>query len=119
MTRRLKSAALVPLVALAAVPALAQADRTPTAAESKAIATAAKVPARCLKIRVSSVDDAYAGIWRRNLKKGCGKYQADGVAVFKKGHHGWKFVTAGSSFECPVPKVPRAVAKDLKIACHG
>ncbi len=77
------------------------------------------MPARCLKIRVSSVNDAYAGIWRRNLKKGCEKYQADGVAVYKKGHHGWKFVTAGSSFECPVPKVPRAVAKDLKIACGG
>ncbi|MDO8186035.1 hypothetical protein Q5424_07605 [Conexibacter sp. JD483] len=119
MSRRLKSAVLVPLVALAAVPALAHADRTPTGAEAKAIATAAKVPARCLKIRVSTVNEAYAGIWRRNLKKGCEKYQADGIAVYKKGHHGWKFVTAGSSFDCPVPGTPKAVAKDLGVTCHN
>lgn len=119
MSRRLKSAALVPLVALAAVPALAHADRKPTTPEAKAIAKAAKVPASCLKIRVSTVDTAYAGAWRRNAKKGCEKYQADGVAIFKKGHHGWKFVTAGSSFDCPVPGTPKAVAKDLGISCHG
>ena len=30
----------------------------------------------------------------------------------------WRFVTAGSSFDCPVPDVPRRIAKDLKIPCE-
>jgi hypothetical protein len=40
------------------------------------------------------------------------------MAVFKRRKTGgWKFVVAGSSFECPVPRVPPAVVKDLDIPC--
>lgn len=114
---RWKSALALPLIALAAVPALAQAERPATKSEATAVADAARVPARCLKVTVSTVNENYAAALRRNAKRGCQRYQADGVAVFKKGHHSWKFVTAGSAFTCPVPKTPKAVAKDLGITC--
>lgn len=119
LRNRWKSVALVPLVALAAVPALAQADRAATKSEAAAIAAAATVPASCLNIHVSTVNEAFASVHIRNGKASCRKFQADGVAVYKKNGARWKFVTAGSSFSCPVPKVPRAVARDLGITCHG
>jgi hypothetical protein len=115
MTKRL---VLTLFAAALVLPAVAVADRAPTKAEATAIATAAKVPARCLKTRVSTVNTNYASSYRRNLRKGCKAYQADGVAVFKRKQDGaWKFVTAGSAFTCPVPHVPKRVAKDLGIEC--
>jgi hypothetical protein len=111
--------ALIALIAACALPAGAAADRAPTKAERAGIATAAKVPAGCLKIRVSTVNARYASTYRRNAKRGCKAYQADGVAVFKRRKSGsWKFVTAGSSFTCPVPHVPKRVAADLDIRCY-
>lgn len=117
MTKRLVPAVLLTALVL---PATAAADRKPTKGERAGIATAAQVPASCLKIRVSTVNEAYAALHIRNLKRSCTKYQADGVAVYKRKQSGaWKFVTAGSSFSCPVPKVPKRVAKDLDIECYG
>jgi hypothetical protein len=118
VTRRLKIAVALPLIALAAVPALAQADRPATKSEAAAVATVARVPARCLKVEISTVNTAWAAAHRRNAKPGCERWQADGISVYKKGHHGWKFAMAGSSFDCPVPNVPKAVAKDFGIRCH-
>lgn len=114
-----KLAILALLAAALVLPAAAAAERAPTKAERAAIATAAKVPAGCLKTRVSTVNSAYASTYRRNAKRGCKAYQADGVAVFKRRESGaWKFVTAGSAFSCPVPHVPKKVAKDLGIRCY-
>lgn len=116
MTRRLT---LIVLTTALVLPAAAAADRAPTKSERAGIAKAADVPARCLKTRVSTVNDDYASIHIRNQRRGCKAYQADGVAVFKRRKTGgWKFVTAGSAFSCPVPHVPKAVAKDLGIRCY-
>ena len=54
----------------------------------------------------------------RNRRASCADYAADGVAIFKHRRGKWRFVTAGSSFDCPVPDVPRRIAKDLRIACE-
>jgi hypothetical protein len=115
----LKRVLLSLLAAGLVLPAAATADRAPTKAERTAVAKAADVPARCLKTRVSTVNSAYASSYRRNAKRGCKAYQADGVAVFKRRASGaWKFVTAGSAFSCPVPHVPKKVANDLGIRCY-
>ena len=109
--------AFVVVAALWAVPT-AFAARAPTKSERAGIAKVARVPARCLKIRVSTVDSHYASAYRRNTVKSCARYQGDGVAVFRHRKSGWRFVTAGSAFECPVPHVPSRVAKDLDIRCY-
>jgi hypothetical protein len=54
----------------------------------------------------------------RNLEASCADHVADGVAIFKRRDGTWRFVTAGSSFDCPVPKVPRRIAQDLEILCE-
>jgi hypothetical protein len=116
MTRPLT--ALLLLAAALALPAIAHADRAPTRAEAARIAEVAGAPPRCLKIRVSTVNSRWASAYRRNLRRGCRRYQADGVAVFRRRSSGWRFVVAGSAFECPVPKVPKAVVRDLGIRCY-
>lgn len=111
---------LILALALASIPALAQAERRPTKRERVGVAHAAQVPKRCLRIRVSTVNDRYASAYRRNRKRSCRRYQADGVAVFKQRRHHrsrWRFVTAGSAFDCPVPHTPKKVARDLHIRC--
>lgn len=118
-TARTKRLTLLLLATSLVLPAGAAADRAPTKAERAGIAEAADVPSRCLKIRVSTVNASYSSAYRRNLRRGCKPYQADGVAVFKRRKAGgWAFVTAGSAFECPVPHVPRKVARDLDIECY-
>jgi hypothetical protein len=103
---------------LLAVPAAAQADRAPTKREHAAVATAVGVPKRCLRVRVSTVDERWATARVRNGKASCAEHAADGMAVFKRRRGAWRFVTAGSSFDCPVPDVPRRVARDLRIPCE-
>jgi hypothetical protein len=111
--------ALAAVAALAIVPAVAHADRPPTKRERAGIAKKVEVPARCLAIRVSTVNTRWAKIRLRNLRKSCQRWAADGVAVYKRRKDGsWRFVTAGSSFDCPVPKVPPKVVTDLHIRCY-
>jgi hypothetical protein len=112
--------ALVAVAALATVvPVAAHADRPPTKRERAGIANKVEVPARCLKIRVSTVNTRWAKMRLRNLRKSCQRWAADGVAVYKRRKDGgWRFVTAGSAFDCPVPKVPPRVVTDLHIRCY-
>ena len=106
------------LAASLTLAASAEARRTPTPGERAGVARAVGVPARCLFIRVSSVDRRYASAVIRNRKRSCRRWAADGVAVFRKRSQGrWRFVTAGSAFDCPVPKVPERVVRDLRISC--
>ena len=109
---------LLALIAIAAIPTTAHADRAPTKRERAAIAKAFCVPKRCLRIRVSTVNERWSRETIRNEKQSCSRWAADGVAVFKKRNGRWRFVTAGSSFDCPVPKVPRRVARDLELPCE-
>ena len=95
-----------------------EARRKPTSKERAAIARAMDRPARCLFIRVSTVSRRWASVRLRNRKRSCARYAADGVGVFRKRKDGrWRFVTAGSAFDCPVPNVPRRVQRDLRIPC--
>ena len=110
------------LIALALIAAgAARADRKPTGKEHRQIAKAMKFPPRCTRVRVSTVvsNPSWASLSFKPGRK-CKKFAADGVAILKKrpGGH-WKFVTAGSSFDCgPLyAQVPQAVVEDLGISC--
>jgi hypothetical protein len=100
---------------------VANADRKPTSKEHRAIAKAMKIPANCTRVGVSTVvtSPQWSSLsWKPG--PGCKPFAADGVAILKKrpGAH-WKFVTAGSSFDCgPLyAQVPQAVVQDLGISC--
>ena len=110
---------LAALAALALLPTTALADRPPTKRERAAIGKGVDVPVRCLKIRVSTVNTRWASMQVRSLRRSCRRWAADGVAVYKRRTSGgWRFVTAGSAFDCPVPKVPPKVVEDLHIHCE-
>jgi hypothetical protein len=110
------------LAALAAVPlllpAVAHADRAPTKREHAAVAQKIGVPKRCLRVRISTVNERWARANVRNRKASCAEHAADGIALFKRRAGTWRFVTAGSSFDCPVPDVPRRIARDLDVPCE-
>ena len=112
-------ALLAALAALFLLPTTgALADRAPTKQERAGIAKKVGVPARCLRIRVSTVNTRWASTHVRNARRSCRRWAADGIAVFKRTKAGgWRFVTAGSAFDCPVPKVPPRVVEDLRIRC--
>jgi hypothetical protein len=105
-------------VLLLCLPVSAGADRAPTERERADIAKAIGVPKRCLRTRISTVNERWSRTTIRNLKAGCAEHAADGVAIFRRRDGKWRFVTAGSSFDCPVPDVPRRIAKDLRIPCE-
>lgn len=100
---------------------VASAQRAPTKKEHRQIAKAMKFPAHCTRVRVSTVvtSPRWASLsWRPG--PGCKPFAADGVAILKKRPGAqWKFVTAGSSFDCgPLyAQVPQAVVEDLGITC--
>jgi hypothetical protein len=106
------------LSVLLTLPAVASADRAPTKRERVEIAKAVGVPKRCLRTRISTVNERWSRTTIRNEKASCQEHAADGVAIFKRRGGKWRFVTAGSSFDCPVPDVPRRIAKDLEIPCE-
>jgi hypothetical protein len=118
MPYRLTLAAIAAL--LLCIPAVAHADRAPTKRERVGVAKAIGVPKRCLATRISTVNKRWSRTRIRNEKRSCLDHAADGVAIYKrrKGNNKWRFVTAGSSFECPVPDVPRRIANDLRIPCE-
>jgi hypothetical protein len=101
--------------------ATADARRKPTRHERAAIAAKFDIPGKCLKIWVSTVNRHWARM-EFNGKKfedpDCKPHAADGVVVLKRKHGKWRMVTAGSSFDCPVPKTPPRVVQDLKIPCY-
>jgi hypothetical protein len=118
---RLRGAFLIPLAAVLLTPGLASADRKPTEKEHRQVAKAMKLPPRCTRVRISTVVTApkWASLsWKQGPN--CLKFASDGVTVLKKRPGGkWKFVTAGSSFDCgPLyAQVPQAVVEDLGIDC--
>jgi hypothetical protein len=121
MRRRALVLTLTAAAVALAIPAVVHADRKPTSKEHRQIAKAMKFPAHCTRVRVSTVvtTPRWASLsWKPG--PGCKPFAADGVAILKKrpGGH-WKFVTAGSSFDCgPLyAQVPQAVVQDLGISC--
>jgi hypothetical protein len=114
---------LAAVVLALAVTGIAQASRNPTNKEHRAIGKALGWPPRCAAVSISTVTakPKWASVsWRPGGPK-CKPFAANGVAVFKKKGkpRRWRFVTAGSSFDCgPLyTQVPLAVVQDLGITC--
>jgi hypothetical protein len=118
--RRAGTAALsLALVLLIAAVAVAQ--RKPTAKERSQIAAVVQLPSKCARVKVSTVTKKpkWSSVSWRNGGSECIPLASNGVTVEKRSRGRWKFVTAGSSFDCPglYAKVPQVVARDLKISC--
>ncbi len=113
-------ATVVVLLGLLVTAASATAQRRPTAGERRAIAKTFDVPAECVKIRVSTVNERWARMHFKGRKfddPDCRPHAADGIVILRRKGGKWQFVTVGSSFDCPVPDTPPRVAKDLRIPC--
>ncbi len=114
---------LVLLATLAFVPAVALAHRRATKVERAAILAAvvrqhqlSKAQASCQLVTISTVNHGYAALsWPRKLSTACQRVAANGVIIERRTAHGWRFVTVGSSFRCPIKGVPPAVARDLGV----
>jgi hypothetical protein len=111
------------LLALVLIPAAALAHRRATRAERTAILAAVvkqgqltKAQAACQTVTISTVDQHYAKLaWPKKLSRACERVAADGVIIEHRTAGGWKFVTVGSSFQCPIKGVPSRVARDLGV----
>ena len=109
-------AVLLPLTGAAS----AEARRKATHAERAAIAAKFDAPPKCAKVFVSTVDRHWASYrfdWRTFDDPDCRPAAADGVAILQRRNGRWRMVTAGSSFDCPVPRTPPKVAADLRVRC--
>ena len=75
-----------------------------------------KAQAACQVVTISTVNQRYASLtWPAKLSKACSRVAANGVIVEHRGRRSWGFVTAGSSFRCPIRGVPNGVARDLGV----
>jgi hypothetical protein len=111
------------LLAIAAVASPALAHRRATKSERSAILAAvvtqgqlSKAQADCQVVTISTVDQHYAAVtWPRKLSRACRRVAANGVIIEHRTARGWRFVTVGSSFQCPIRGVPTRVARDLGV----
>ncbi|HJS95924.1 MAG TPA: hypothetical protein VJ741_16795 [Solirubrobacteraceae bacterium] len=114
---------VVIFAALAVVPAAAMAHRRATKPERTAILAAvvrqhqlSKAQAGCQVVTISTANQRYAKLaWPRKLSSACRRVAANGVIIEHRTRHGWRLVTVGSSFTCPIKGVPGAVARDLGV----
>ena len=111
------------LAALALLPAVALAHRRATKSERTAILAAvvrqhqlSNAQAACQVVTISTVNQKYALLaWPGKLSSACARVAANGVIVEHRTTRGWRLVTVGSSFRCPIKGLPAAVAGDLGI----
>jgi hypothetical protein len=116
-------ALLVAGLALMLISAPALAHRRATKGERSAVLAAvvrqgqlSRAQAACQVVTVSTVNTSYASTsWPRKLSKACMRVAADGVIVEHRKQGKWRFVTVGSSFQCPIKGVPTKVARDLGV----
>lgn len=109
-------AMLAVAVAAATIAGTASADRRATPREHAAVASAAKMPSRCVVVRVSTVDPHWALLYRNSARRCPG---ADGYVVARRKPARWRVVMQnGGTDESPcstVRPVPARVGADLKI----
>jgi hypothetical protein len=83
--------------------------------------TPSRVPQRCLVVRVTTTaghDWATVGFSGARYPSLCNRYGFNGVAVVRRVHGSWHFVTAGSAMiPCAKFGIPAAVQHDLRIPC--
>jgi hypothetical protein len=114
---------LASLVAFSLLPSLAYAHTRANASEAQAIRAAAvsakqlsKQQAACQVVTISTVNRSYASLsWPAQLSKSCERVAANGVVLMHETAGGWRFVTDGSSFKCPIKGIPTMVGYDLKV----
>src|ERR1700728_1249913 len=110
------------LVAFSLLSSLAFAHTRATASETTAIRAAvvgshqlSKQQAACQVVTISTVDRSYASLsWPAKLSASCEKVASNGIVLMHRTAGGWRFVTDGSSFKCPIKGVPVKVGYDLK-----
>jgi hypothetical protein len=102
------------LFALAAGPAYAR--RHPRAGERRAIAARMHVPPRCALIWISTVERRWAS-FRSRTRQSCLQWAGDGIVILHRRNGRWHPVFEGSDIPCPVPHVPPAVVRDLRVTC--
>jgi hypothetical protein len=112
MTRRWLIAAV--LFGLLAAPA--DARRQPTDLERGAVAERMGVPPRCAVIWISTVNRRWAS-FQSSPKASCAQWASNGTTVLHRSNARWHQAFAGSDIPCPVPHVPAAIARDLKVGC--
>jgi hypothetical protein len=106
----------------AALPAISSGSTAttvaPTPAERTAILEAFGDPPSafsCLIVRLAASDHRYATVRFRRITR-CRRWAFNGVNVLKRGSDDhWKVVFEGSSYRCPLPRIPRQVQHDLGI----
>jgi hypothetical protein len=114
---------VVILAALAVVPAAAVAHRRATKSERTALLAAvvrqrqlSRAQAACQVATISTVNSRYAELtWPKKLSRACMRVAANGVIIEHRTTRGWRLVTVGSTFACPLKGVPIAVARDLGV----
>ena len=117
---------VVIFASLAVVPGAAMAHRRATKPERTAILAAvvrqhqlSRAQATCQVVTISTVNQRYAELtWPRKLSRACRRVAANGVIIEHRSTRGWRFVTVGSSFTCPIKGVPSAVARDFRLCSY-
>jgi len=79
-----------------------------------------RAPLGCYRVHVSTVGSTWAATtYGGATSRPCITYVADGVSVTHYVRGRWRFVTAGSAFNCPIPgHIPTPVQRDLRLFCH-
>ena len=73
----------------------------------------------CMRVWVSTVNRNWATMEFLYVAR-CASQDANGVSVIRRTHGHWHFVTAGSSFSCPIPgHIPARVKRDLRLTCSN
>ena len=114
---------VVLMAALVLIPAAAFAHRRANKVQRSAILAAvvkqkqlSEAQAACQVVTISTVNPRFALLsWPPKLSKACLRVAANGVIVEHRGTRGWRLVTVGSSFRCPIKGLPSAVARDLRV----
>lgn len=69
----------------------------------------------CLTVRLAASNHDYAEV-RFRATHTCERWAFDGVNVLKRGNAGrWSVLFEGSSYRCPLPRIPRQVQHDLSV----
>jgi hypothetical protein len=109
------------VVAALLVAGVANADRKPSHKEKVRMARVVDLPAKCATVRVSTETKKpkWGSVSFRPGPKDCNPFASNGVTVVRKSVGHWRFVTAGSSFDCSslYAQVPKSVVADLGISC--
>jgi hypothetical protein len=114
---------IVLAVTVLLIPAAALAHRGASRAERSAILAAvvrqrqlSRPQAACQVVTISTVNQSYASLrWPTKLSTACSHVAANGVIIEHRTGRGWLFVVVGSTFKCPIQRVPNRVAHDLGV----